>query len=91
MEKEFNAIKIDVDGEITTLEIKINKGKIMEKEFNLSDKLTPTSDGPLKKFGFIRVDDVKEFIKIIERIIIERKSRRLQLIELKKSAGDKLI
>jgi len=36
-------------------------------------------------------ENVRKFIKEVEIIIIKRESRRLQLLELKKLAGDKLL
>ena len=60
----------------------------MTEEFNLSEKIQRL--GEFDEQEGIYTGDVKEFIKIVEKIIIERKSRRLQLIELRKSVGNKL-
>lgn len=59
----------------------------MEKEFKtLSEKIRI-----FKGSYILDPHHVKEFIKWVEKIIIERKSRRLQLLELKKAAGKGLI
>ena len=60
--------------------------EIVEKENkSLSEKSL------LGKHNFYRKKHVKEFIKDVEKIIIKRQSRRLQLIELGKAIGKDLI
>jgi len=105
MEKEFNKkvignfgeVGVVVDDTITKDHSEVIMHK--EKEFNLSEKIEtkmwaedmedPTTEPD--QFGDgLWMDDVKEFIKIVEGIIISRKSVRLQLIELGKAIGDKL-
>ena len=63
----------------------------MTKEFNLSKYIKREHRSNRSGCDVsIRVSKVKEFIKIVEDIIIKRKSRRLQLIELGQAIGDKL-
>ena len=75
----------------------------MTKEFNLSEKFDEiikqrkklhdrnTFDLMEYLIEFEISKHVKEFIKIVEDIIIRRYSRRIQLLRLKKAAGEKLI
>lgn len=59
------------------------------KESSLSDEICKAwCEG---ETNMLHVEDVKEFIKIVENIIVERKPRSVQLLELKKATGNNLL
>jgi len=73
----------------------IKNGKVirpkMQTEFNLKDKSDNIGDWTGDDCDIHKIiyheEDLKEFIKRVEKIIIKRESRRLQLIELNNISG----